>query len=148
MEKPKKEKKEVNTGQLPPSATITNLFGNPWEGQETKKLSLPPIIKPADLAGNVIAGTIEGVRSSPVATFKSDLLLMAHPSGTKFCLPLTAVIKRALATELVERGHAKKTDEADITKAIGIKLLVRGLGKVATQDKKRTVNLFEIEIVK
>lgn len=115
---------------------------------KVRRLTLPPIVPPAKVGVGVsVEGTVERVLPSPVATYKSELLVMKHPSGQEFCFPATAVILGALANEQgVERG------KADLKKAVGLHLLIKGLGPkemdgTDSKGKRRTVNLYEVFVL-
>jgi hypothetical protein len=113
------------------------------EGLTVRRLSMPPIIKPKDIGpGVTISGLVKDIIESPVSTYKSQLLVMAHHSGTEFCLPITSSIRNSL-----ERGA--KTDnekKKQLQTIIGQTLLVKGMGATKTASG-RDVNLFEVFVV-
>ena len=118
------------------------------EAATLRRASLPPIVKPSQIAVGVqVTGTIIDVLPSPVATYKGELLLMRHPNGMEFAFPATAVVEKALRTELVRVKKAKNEKDAKLKDAVGITLLLRGLGKKNTADGLRSVNLFEVYFV-
>lgn len=103
-----------------------------------KRLSRPPIIKPADVAGSGVGvcGEIIAIEPSPVSNYKQDMLRMKHASGREFLFPATAVIERALNAEF-----------ATLEKSVGQTIVIRGAGRQLTADKQRNVNLFEVFVV-
>lgn len=120
------------------------------EHTKIKRLTLPPIIKPSQVGiGVAIQGRVIRIVPSPVATYKSELIVMRHESsGQEFCFPATAVIIGALASE---QGVDRKA--VDLKKSIGLNLIIKGLGVKAMDGKSsdgkrdRTVNLFEVFVI-
>lgn len=107
------------------------------EGVQAKRLTLPPIIKPREIAdGVMVEGKVLKLIPSPISTYKSELLWMQHTSGKEFLFPVTAIVQRALKTEF-----------GAVDKSVGATILIRGLGQTRTADGQRTVNLFEVFVV-
>ena len=115
---------------------------------KVKRLTLPPIVPPAKVGiGVAIEGTIERVIHSPKAQYKSELLVMRHPSGQEFCWPVNAVTLGALAN-----AQGVKRDAVDLQKSIGLHIIIKGMGSKPmegkdSEGKSRTVNLYEIFVV-
>lgn len=113
-----------------------------------KRLTLPPIVPPAKVGvGVAIEGTIERVIPSPKAQYKSELLVMRHPSGQEFCWPVNAVTLGALAN-----AQGVKRDAVDLQKSVGLHIIIKGMGSKPmegkdSEGKPRTVNLYEIFVV-
>lgn len=108
--------------------------------QDWKSQTLPPLLKPANMHGHTVAGSIENIVNG-VGKFKNRILVLKHECGEEFCVPMTAVIARAI-------GNYKGLD-SDKVKAEdvrGLRVKITGTGKVATKDGKRSVNLFEVSI--
>lgn len=136
--------------------TPASMFGGDMSKLVIRRLTLPPIVKPLDVASNpevAVIGTIRRIVNSPMAQFKSKLLVMDHASGKQFCFPATAVVVSALYKDLVERkvegvtpGLTGEARESTLENCIGQTIIIKGLGTQLTQDKKRTVNLFEVFI--
>lgn len=157
MTKSKKSKVEQPTSKVPPasegtvaptkellpSKSMLELFKPANSNQTVKRLTLPPVIKPSQVGPGVsIIGRIVDVKKSPVSTYRSMLLIMDHPeSKRQFCFPATAVIHRALAEHF-----GIDQEKFEVKKAIGLTLLISGLGKSVTQSGK-DVTLFEVGIV-
>lgn len=118
-------------------------------GKKIKRLTLPPIVPPAQVGlGVAIEGEVLRVVPSPVATYKSELLVMRHPTGQEYCFPATAVIIGAFAS------HQKcDRKDVDLEQTVGLNLIIKGLGPkkmagTASDGKtQRSVNLFEVFIV-
>jgi hypothetical protein len=131
------------TKELLPSKSMLDLFKPKGENQKVKRLTLPPVIKPSQVGPGVsIIGKIVDVKKSPVSTYRSMLLIMEHPETKRqFCFPSTAVIHRSLAEHF-----GIDQEKFEVKKAIGLTLLISGLGKSVTQSGK-DVTLFEVGIV-
>lgn len=118
-------------------------------GKKVKRLTLPPIVPPAQVGlGVAIEGEVIRVVPSPVATYKSELLVMRHPTGQEYCFPATAVIIGAFAS------HQKcDRKDVDLEQTVGLNLIIKGLGPKKMQGTasdgktQRSVNLFEVFIV-
>lgn len=102
-----------------------------------KQLSMPMIIRPSQMPGKVISGEVIGLIDSPVKGFKNKLLMMQN-DGTAFAFPVTTTIERSLQQHLQEKLTPENVK--------GLKLLIKGLGKVQTSDGKRSVNIFEVYV--
>ncbi|MCI0615203.1 hypothetical protein L0244_19610, partial [bacterium] len=67
---------------------------------EESKVSLPPTIKPDDIIGKTIGGTIYGVHEFKGKGFKGKIIQMRHENGTAFGFPLCASVRYGLANFL------------------------------------------------
>jgi len=144
--------KSKSAAMSPKIASLAAMFGaNPDDEKKIKKLTLPPIVKPAEIMGGIcIAGEIIDVVDSPVSTYKSKLLKFKHHSGNEFMFPATAVVKRALNTALLEEKKIKQdqiTDDDVLIRTVGMKIGIRGLSKGKTQkgDDLSLLEIYRIE---
>lgn len=152
---PAMETLPARTGTSGPSATMLAMFAPSADlsaklaAGKIKKLTLPPIIKPASVGpGTGFMGKITGIIPSPVATYKSMLLQMTHPVGGDFCWPANAVTLSALATYIgVDRTEIHLEDKKTQAKLIGVTLIVEGLGNTGPREGKRAINLYNIAAV-
>ena len=146
----KAKKKQLNTEQLArkvargdfESKNTVDLFAKiaPEKGDDEgdyKQLSMPMIIRPSQMPGKVISGEVTGLIDSPNKAFKNKLLMMEN-NGTVFAFPVTATIERSLGQHLGDKLTPENVK--------GLKLLIKGLGKVKTSDGKRSVNIFEVYV--
>lgn len=113
-----------------------------------ERLTLPPIVPPAKVGcGVAIEGTVLRWVESPVTAYRSELLVMRHPSGQEYCWPVTAVTRGALAA-----AQKVKRDAVDLDKAVGMHLIIKGLGSkmmpAGEDGRSRSVNLYEVFAVK
>lgn len=113
-----------------------------------KALTLPPIVKPSELSvpGQQIVGTIVEFLPSPVTTYKTCLAKLRNDSGAEFCVPVTAVIGKALK---MHKGIKSEDDASPETfkPAVGLKILIEGDGVTGTLDGQRSVNLFKVFVL-